>query len=223
MVYPTPFLRLVVIGTLYGKETFTYSLSLAPTGGGSNAPSEVPAGVISALTTFHTDTQVACGNQTFLTAIKLNEIGTNGRYVSQSDTVMHEFETGIAGGAIATLPAQCALAITLRTDIKRGRAHSGRFYIPRLGGPVANTGFIPAAQVTGLVTASTALLNSLNAAVPGYAVAVMSDIGTGARRFVRNVEVGQVVDTIRSRRTSLDEARVAGPELGGWTGGGGPF
>lgn len=223
MVYPTSFLRLVAIGTLYERETFTYSLSLAPEGGGGTPPSVVPQGVIDALTTFHTNVQVGCGDEAVLTAIKLNEIGPNGRYVSQSDTVMHEFETGIEGGAPATLPAQCALAITLRTDIKRGRAHSGRFFIPRIGGPVGSDGFVPTPQVTALVEASTLLLNSINAAVPGYKVAVMSDIGTGARRFVRNVEVGRVVDTIRSRRTSLDEARVAGAELSGWTGGGGPF
>lgn len=223
MAYPMNFLRLVAIGTLYNAETFSWSISLSPEDSSADAPAAVPAGVISAITAFHTSNLVALGSGARLTMVKLNEIGRDGRYVSQGDTVWHEFATPVAGIGTTNHPAQCSLAVTLRTDAARGRASSGRFYIPYIGATLQADGRLAVAAATDVANAATTMLEALETALPGWAVSVMSNIGEGTRRRVSHVEVGRVVDTIRSRRTSLEEDRQAGPDLSGWTGGGGPF
>lgn len=215
MVYPVPFLRLAVIGTLYGSETFTYSLSLrrdfdAPL----DPPDVVPQGVIDAVTTFH-----AAGGHSMtstsahLTMIKLNEIGTDGRYTSEGDTVQHEFDTPVPGSGVPLHPPQIAVAVTLRTAKRRGRAHAGRFYLPMLAQTMGPDGRMSVGAQQGLATAATTFLDDLNAALPGYEVAVLSNVGTGEVETVTHVAVGRVVDTMRSRRTSLDEDYFEGAPL----------
>lgn len=216
MAYPTTFLRLVVIGTLYGSETFTWSLALRRNFTPNPVvPDEVPAGVIEAVTDFHTATGMNLGSAAVLTAIKLNEIGEDGRYVSQGDTVMHEFATGVPGTGTSVHPSQCAVAVTLRTNIKRGRASSGRFYLPKLASAVGSDGRMPVAEAQQIATNATTFLTDLQAAMDGaWSPAVMSNIGTGASQAITLVECGRVVDTIRSRRTSLEEDRQPGTPLG---------
>lgn len=213
MAYQTNFLRLAVIGTLYGVESFTWTLSLRPVNFGNAAPDVVPQGVIDAVTTFHTAPEVAAGAGARLTTIKLNEIGTDGRYVSDGDTVQHDFETSIPGVGTSNLPAQIANVVTLRTAAQRGRASSGRFYYPATGRVVSSDGRLSAATAAAVAVDATTLLNSLNAALPDWQVAVMSSIGTGTTRPVTHVEVGRVLDTMRSRRRSLEEERAVGLPL----------
>lgn len=214
MAYPSNFLRLVVSGTLYGTEQFSWSLALARNFETDPPPSTVPQGVIDAVTALHASTSAACGTSALLTMIKLNEIGTDGRYVSQSETVMHEFETGVPGSGTSTQPPQNALAVTLRTAKRRGRAHAGRFYLPRTGGGVANDGRITGGTADSLAVDVTTFLDAINAAIPGnWRAAVMSDVGTGTLELVTHAEIGRVVDTIRSRRSSMDEDRRSGLPL----------
>lgn len=213
MAYPASFLRLAVIGTLYEVESFTWTLSLGRNFSTDPAPDVVPQGVIDAVTTFHTAAEVSTGANARLTTIKLNEIGTDGRYVSDGDTVQHDFETPVPGVGTSNLPAQIANAVTLRTAAQRGRASSGRFYYPATGRVVGSDGRLSAATAGAIAADATALLNSLNAALPGFQVGVFSSIGTGIWRPVTHVEVGRVLDTMRSRRRSIEEERVAGAPL----------
>lgn len=216
MAYPTSFLRLVVIGTLYGSETFTWSLALRRNfDPDAVVPAEVPQGVVDAVTNFHTATGNNLGAQAVLTAIKLNEIGTDGKYVSQGDTVMHEFVTGVPGGGTSVHPSQCAVAVTLRTAIKRGRASSGRFYLPKLASAVGSDGRMTAPEAQQIAQNATTFLTDLQTALnDDWQPAVMSNIGTGASQGITLVECGRVIDTIRSRRTSLEEDRQPGTPLG---------
>lgn len=215
MVYPVSFLRLAVIGTLYGTETFTYSLSLRPDFDAPDfPPSVVPQGVIDAVVDFHTDPQHSLtGTAAALTMIKLNEIGPNGRYANQGETVQHEFETPVPGVGVSIHPPQTAVAVTLRTAKRRGRAHAGRFYVPMLGQSVGSDGRMTNGSQFGLAAAATAFLDELQTALAGYRVAVLSNIGTGEVESVTHVAVGRVVDTMRSRRTSLDEDYLDGEPL----------
>lgn len=213
MPYPMPFLRMVVSGTLYNTDIFSWSVAFAPDfpPGPLVPPAEVPQGVIDAVTAFHNTSLHSA--QARLTMIKLNEIGKDGRYTNQGDTVLHEFETSVPGVSAATPPPQTALAITLRTNKRRGRAHAGRFYTPLPGYSLSN-GMLSAANQQAAVTAATTMLEAVTAALPvGYAPAVMSDIGTGKSEVVRYVSVGRVLDTIRSRRNAFTEQYVDGPPL----------
>lgn len=213
MAYPGNHLRLVVSGDLPGGEAFSWGLNFHGNFSTPAAPDEVPQAVIDALTTFHTAESLPLSDSAVMTMIKLNEIGPDGRYVSRSETVMHEFATGIPGYASGGLPNQCALAVTLRTAAKRGLANSGRFYLPYLRSLQTAGGQILSTAVEPIADQVTVLLNSLNAALDPWRVSVISDVRDGAVRPVTHVEVGRVVDTIRSRRTSIPEAYVTGEPL----------
>lgn len=209
MAYPRPFLRLVCSGTLYGAEAFSYSLSLIPDFASAPVvPDEVPEGIIDAVTTFHNGSRI--GSQAVLRLIKLNAIGEDGRYLNDSETIYHEVDPGVAGTGNANHPPQVALAISLRTARQRGRAHAGRFYIP-VGQSVAPAdGRLSVADATSIAGAATTLISSINAVDPQWNVGVASSVGEGRLQPVTHVRVGRVLDTIRSRRTSLDEGYVEG-------------
>lgn len=214
MAYTQNLFRLVLSGTLYTNETFSYGLTFAKEFTSGPAPALVPQDIIDACVEFHTRAGSGISNRATLTTIKFNEIGTDGRYVSSSDTVMHEFETGHPGAVVGIMPAQIALAVTLRTAKKRGRAHAGRFYIPWGGGTINTDGTLAPSTQTSVAASVTTFLNDLNTAADGIGrLAVASDIGTGALEYITHCEVGGVLDTIRSRRKSLNENRVAGEPL----------
>lgn len=213
MAYPESFLRLVVLGTLYGNEIFSWSLALRRSEFNLPVPDEVPQGVIDAVTTFHTTANIGTSSQSHLTGIKLNLIGTDGRYASDGETVLHEFVPPVAGAGTPGMPSQCALAVTLGTAATRGRASRGRFYLPRLAGSPQADGRLTPSNVENVAEAASLFIENLHAALPGYRVAVTSNIGQGTIREVTHVEVGRVIDTIRTRRNSLDEDRFVGEPL----------
>lgn len=214
MAYPAPFLRLVVSGTLYGTEQFAWSLAIARNFETDPAPSTIPQALIDAVVAYHSDPATQTGANALLTLIKLNEIGPNGRYLSASDTVLHEFETGVPGVGTAAQPPQTAVAVTLRTPVRRGLASSGRFFLPHLANGPSNDGRLLAGAAVGIATATTTFLNAIGPALGGnWRPAVTSDVREGAIRDVTHCEVGRVLDTIRSRRSSLDEDRQVGAPL----------
>lgn len=212
MAYLQPFLRLVAIGSLPQGETWTWSMSFGSDFGPAAAPEEVPAGVLTAIETFHESSDVALGAGVTLNAVKLNMIGTDGRYVNPSDTVEHIYETPVAAAGTIQLPPQAATAVSLLTNFRRGLAHRGRFYVPRLGRTVGTDGRLTTTEQSALLTAAAAMVDSLNDALgPNFFCAVTSDRREGAQRRVSGLAVGRVVDTIRSRRRGLDEDYLEAP------------
>lgn len=214
MVYPGNFIRLVASGTLYGAETFSFGLSIIPnfTSIDDPDPADYIDDVATAVGTYFNT--VGVDNSASLTLLKLNMIGPNGRYVSDDETVQYEYDPPVTGNGSGNPAPQVALAISLMTDRARGRAHMGRFYLPVPSAPLAEDGRITVALATLFATGTTTLLDNINAAMPtNWDVGVASDVGTGAFEPVRRVRVGRVLDTIRSRRRSLDEAYVVGPDL----------
>lgn len=208
MAFPGPFLRLQVSGTGYMDEIWSYGMSIVPNFDGDPAqPTEVPAGIISALVAFH-QAGGFISSAAKMTTVKLNQIGTDGRYTSASDTVLYDWPTPVAGGSTTTLPPQLAIAATLRTDNVRGRASKGRFYIPYPVSSVAADGRIPESTCQTYAGYVTTLINAINASLPTGAVGVASSVGAGAFRVVRHVHIGRTYDTIRRRRSSLPEEHV---------------
>lgn len=214
MAYPGSFLRLVVSGTLYGTEQFAWSLAISRNFETDPAPDTIPQALIDAVVAYHSDPATQTGARAELTMIKLNEIGPNGRYANPSETVLHEFETPVAGEGNASQPPQTAVAVTLRTAVRRGLAKSGRFYLPHLSYGPSSDGRMLAGQAENIATATTTFLQAINPALGGnWAPAVTSDVREGAIRKVTHCEVGRVLDTIRSRRSSLEEDYQVGAPL----------
>lgn len=206
MAYPDPFLRLVVAGTLYGNERFAWGLSLMPNFSDplEDYPTEVPAGVITALSTFHNTANIT--TSCAMDLIKLNLIGTDGRYVN-NDTVLHEFETPVTGTGSTAFPPQVSLAVTLLGSRSRGPGSRGRFYIPGPALVIQGDGRITSSAALNIANMAANMIQDINEALPLWRVANMSNVGAGVKSMISGVSVGRVYDTIRSRRRSLDEDR----------------
>lgn len=104
-------------------------------------------------------------NSAQLTWAKLNLILTTGK---QSEAATHYREwTAVGGGLLGGAPPwyQTA-ALTMRTDYKRGRAHSGRIFPPLIAYPIAAGGpYISEAQATAMATSWATALDDICAAI----------------------------------------------------------
>jgi hypothetical protein len=213
MTYNVKVLRLAVSGTIFEVEGFSWSLNLmANFESDPDVPTAVPTAIINAVSAFHGASSMSTADAK-LTTIKLNELDNLGHYKDKGNTVEHHFDTPVPGAGSQHVPAQQALAVTLRTAAKRGRAHAGRFYIPCYGGGPGADGLIGSGNTTPVLTATTTLLNAINAELTDWRVGVVSIIGSGSAHEVTHAELGCVIDTMRSRRKSLQEKYVVGATL----------
>lgn len=209
MTYPRSFLRLVVGGTLYGVERWSWGLSLQDWDDDNvqdNVPTTVPDAIVTAVRGLMESEYISGRVTTDL--FKLNLIGPDGRYVNERTTVLRELTPGQSRGAGNSVdhPPQISLAVTLNTDARRGLASRGRFYLPGPSVPLDQNGQIPLATANVIRDRAVAMLDAINRAVPGYQVVIASDVGQGAFRRVESVRVGRVLDTIRSRRNKFAES-----------------
>lgn len=214
MTYAVPFNRLVVQGSLYGAETWTFSMSLiAPDG--VDAPTEVPDALVDALTAYIGVGQQIISRPAAMTMIKVNRIGTDGRY-TEPETVQREVIPAVPGGASHLVAAQVALAVSLVTSRRRGLAARGRFYLPVPAAfPTDHTDPLISVAAADMVQQKTlTLIQAINGLGMGH-VGVVSNVGTGAQNLVRQVRVGRTLDTIRSRRTSIKEAYLTPSDIPG--------
>lgn len=207
MPYVQNHLRLVAQGTLGTAEIFSFGLHLIATPVAA-APTEVPDEVVDAFATFFDSGLM--GSNAKLTTLKLNEIGTDGRYVGES-TVLYDYPApGVGSNSAYKYPLQVSLAVGLTTSRSRGRASKGRFYLPSPVQPLENeNGYISATSAQGVMTATKTLLLALNDALDPWQVGLVSNLGGGNQATVTGVRVGRVLDTIRSRRNKLEENYVA--------------
>lgn len=216
MVYPANFFRLVIGGTLY-SETWNTSLSVfgLPNQASDGTILASLASVVSGWFASTGTTGPTFNSNVKLTHIKFNRIGPDGTYVDPVSQT-HIYPTPVAGGGTATAVApQLAVVASLRTAFERGRASKGRMYLPPAAGyvnPSGTDGRAATADAVRIATSVATLINSVNAAMvtwnggsTGGNVAVMSNVGAGAWHSVTEVRAGRVVDTMRSRRSSLEE------------------
>lgn len=211
MTYPRPFLRLVVNGTLANnREQFSFGCSFigATDGGMGSAPSEVPPEIVTATAVlFNLSTGVVDGG-VYLTNLKLNLIGTDGRYVDQSDTVQHDYAEPVGSNGMPDYPPQIATVVTLRTGARRGLASRGRFYLPPPSFNVEGGGVLSEVSAATIRDRVATWLQACEAALPGFDLGVVSNVREGAERRVTGIDVGRALDTMRSRRTKVPENYV---------------
>lgn len=208
MAYPAPFLRLVLTGTLYNEEEFAYGMAWRSDADASGSWFDaVPPALIEACRNWHQSAHFS--QETRLTGIKLNAIGVDGKYIDRSNTVEAEVDPARGSGTVLH-PAQVSLAVTLDTGARRGLASRGRFFLPGPALALGTDGRVPAAEVQTLATRTATFVGNIRTALNGdYHLAVMSKVRTGGMRDVETIRIGRVLDTIRSRRTDLDEAYTA--------------
>lgn len=142
---------------------------------------------------------------------KFNAIGADGRYASESETVIYDYPgTGKVGTGLphVSLP-QVALAVSWGTVRSRGPASRGRIYVPMPNvGPEGN-GRLTTTQTGNIAQAWAAQIDRLNDRAQNVGqerpiAAVVSGVN-GAWEPISTVRVGDVVDTQRRRRSALSE------------------
>ena len=215
MPYPGQFHRLVMIGTLYAEQ-FNMTLNIVPSALGELGMPEVDDPTLAAVAADAAAwfaLSAVSGGPAFifaakLASIKLNRIGTDGRYVD-NEAQEHVYTTPIAGDAGGTnIAPQLSSVVTLKTAIERGRGSKGRVYlvpsahITSLG----TDGRLTTTQATAVATGMKNLIDRLNTTYSLVGrVGVASNAGAGRFEHVTHLAVGRVLDTMRSRRASLAE------------------
>lgn len=223
MPYPAPFHRLVMIGTLYTDDIFNVTLSFTPSGAGTlpAVTQTLADAVLAEVAEWWAQAVIGSPNtggigitqSAKLTSIKLNRIGTDGRYMDPE--TVEAITAPVAGSQGTFPPPQLTIAATIRGALERSRAGKGRmFFPPSVYTPAVGAvdGKLTTTQATAYGQGVVNLLAALNdvyfaASIPAVA-GIASEAGAGAFQTVEKVTVGRVVDTMRSRRNKLDEDPV---------------
>jgi len=194
-------------GKLPGNEQWSCGLRMAIVNSGTaiNDPA-MQAGVAAAVQAFHISAGASISAAAKLSFVKVNLVGTDGRYVAPTTSETIVADVGGSGSSAPAYPNQVALAVSLTTAFSRGPAHRGRFYVPLPSFGLDGAGTISSAAATQMKGAATDLLTALNAVDNNSTVAVFSrKLGAPAHNIVTGIEVGRVYDTQRRRRRSLVE------------------
>lgn len=224
----SPHGKIVLIGTFgttAGSPVETWSASMSydvvgpdvgamPTTIGTPALEDVATAWGAVIASITSGTSPSFPNNTWLTEVAY--------YRAQADgtTTGGQWErlfltTPFQGTGTVPKALQVAHVVTLDAQGPRG-GRFGRFYLPALNVAADAGGRIPATTAADLcdniVTALTTVNGVLTTAVGSdVELVVASGRGDGENRPVREVKVGRVPDTMRSRRTSLDEDYQANP------------
>jgi len=165
------------------------------------------------------------GNAYFHAGVKAADwrayvIGTNGK-MEGNGPLLHEFESGNPQGSSGNRqPPQIALVATL-VGANKGPGHFGRLYLPGPAKAVADDLRLTITDSTGYLDLVTDFLKDVSDAIDlevltQSACVNVSPIGGGGDGTIQevdHVEVGRVYDTLRTRRRSLLEERVAGGHI----------
>lgn len=145
----------------------------------------------------------------FLTTVKWNQIGRDGKYNEPGATIQHDF-AGVPGARTAAYPTQISWATTWDTDQPRGRAARGRTYWPTgvAISPLFNT--VGVTDAKNKANKDLALVNQITAVMSGSVPdsawpAVMSNIGEGATHRITGTRVGVRLDVQRRRGKGVSE------------------
>lgn len=217
MAYPGSFYRVVLGGSIYSEK---WNTSLNYFAGFLDKPADasILATVASATSAFYSangsPTGVGFVAASKLEYVKVNRINTAGHY-QDPNPMTHDYPSAIVGtGTIQNVAPQLTPVVSLLTAFDRGLANKGRMYLPPAAGfwqPGAD-GRATAADAARIATAVASYINQINAAFDAWAgagdagyVAIMSNRGAGAQHQVTKTATGRVIDTMRSRRSSLAE------------------
>jgi len=216
MAFSTAHLYLTFGGFLPGAEQWQCGLRMAFPTGATYADGAQDVGLeasADALIAWFTSSDAGISPRATLEWVKQAVIGTDGTYLTAPGIVeISPPEVGASSAEGGVVPNQISLVATLLTGTSFGDAQRGRIYTPMPATTVGTDGKIASGHAQNLADSVAALIGDLNDIRTGGApevVVVMSRKGAGTTRPVTSVSVGQVLDTHRSRRTSLDEGTRA--------------
>ena len=145
--------------------------------------------------------------------VKLNEIGPDGRYVSDITNITEV--TAQAGGQPPHTPSILTCAFSWTTGATRGLAHRGRIF-PPVALDAVTTGTVGTKQ-SNYRTSALSLLTAIaptgtltHDGLPPYVVSPGGKHSSvGVARRITGVEIGDLVDVQRRRKSALPEAYVS--------------
>lgn len=225
MAYPYPFVLTTVEG-LFGNPTSgteqwrtTFKIPFV-----SDAPSGAELetyleSLITPISSYVTNTDVAMGSSTYLVSLAAANIGTDGKYLGggSQPTTRVPVTPPVAGANAPIHPLTTALCLSMRTSIVRGRASHGRMYWPaRSRGVDAVDGLITTSAQTQIIGWAKVLIDQINTAARSTlgewaSVSVMSNLGSGTMAAVTLVSVGRRLDHMESRERNYSEGHVWTP------------
>jgi len=200
-----PHYRLAFGGPLGTTEEWSCRLNITSAGAlpDSAAADAMLPSLVSAVSAWVATANSCLSTTTGLSWVKFNEILANGHYADPGNSRTAEVTPVVHGSGSPSYPDQIAIVVSLLTAHARGRAHAGRMYTPALAASMTTDGLVYPTAGTNIAAAATALLNAVNAVVTPAGVSIIA--ATGESNHVTRVAVGQVFDTMRSRRRSLIE------------------
>lgn len=212
MVYPSIHSLLVLSGPLFTGERWSIGLRMTRVSPAASVQTDAArAAPIFAAVRNYWAGNFGVGNQAKLDLIKVNTIATTGKYLHPWTILEEQIPPVSPQGGASAMPPQVSCVVTLETGATRGLASRGRIFLPA---PIANVGTdgrMVAAPRDAILAGARGFINAVNGAAGGDRVIVASDVREGAARAVTSVAVGLVLDTMRSRRASLEEDRASLP------------
>lgn len=199
-------------GNLPGGETWSCSMRMTGTDPVTESVSQALCELIAdEVDSWFTTTSEISARVT-LAWVKFNWIGTDGKYVHAFTSRVDYSPTHNAPYAETHYPNQIAIVVSLHTAFVRGRGSRGRLFLPIPGAAINDSnGVLDASDRVPVANGVRDLIEALNLVTPPGFVTVFSKLGSGAHGLVTGVDCGRVLDTMRSRRTSLVEDRQLVP------------
>ena len=148
-----------------------------------------------------------------LREVRISPIGNNGKLASEPTI---STLAPLSGGMGSKLhPYQVSLAVSLRSDRVSGKLSHGRFYLPGPAVNVVSTGAVDPDEMTAVRAGVGAFLaecvDTMATPVGGSESPILVSRGSEDYETVTRWAVGEVLDTIRSRRGGLIETRAYAP------------
>lgn len=157
------------------------------------------------------------GGGTFSAAVKCTDwrayqIGPTG-VMEENPLIVDVSSDGLVGATANKYPPQVSLVATLVAN-NRGPARFGRLYLPGPAAALDASMRISLADATSYATKVTAFLKAVSDSIDleltqsseGLNISEVPPV-SGSRQTIDHVEVGRVLDTLRSRRRGLLEER----------------
>jgi hypothetical protein len=192
------------LGTGLFQEQWVCGLSLG--GEGTDATLTLPVqaeldAVATAIKNYVAYSGSGIGGVAVLLFVKFAVIDATGHYAG--DPVLINVAATQGGSAGASHPFQISRVISLDTG-RRGPTGRGRFFAPAAVGAIDSEGLSTVDQAQTAAFSAADMIKNVNNAVSGAARVVVAS-SKGYNTTVSSVRVGRVLDTVRSRRTSLQE------------------
>lgn len=203
--------RMSFLGAVPSGEVFSHSVHA--NGSGSEVIADVlttGSQALTALLTTASGIQGQYTNTTVWQAIKAEEVDpTTGEIIDSDQLSVSRAGTNTT---ISPLPPSVAVCVTLRSLVQSRRGR-GRFYLPPPHtGAVSTAGRIGSSTMTAYVTSLNAFLAAFAAGPAPLNLCVYSRLDV-ATHEITSWDVGDVFDSMRSRRNKLVEGRQGGVVL----------